>query len=189
MPGGGSSLFLYIPKGGGHHWARFLVSTKGVHVFLSGVLLVATGPPSGRNNERSLSTSRFRAKLCVYFQYITCCLIGTILVEVWIPGTDHIIQYSQKLWCEAIQNGELRDIRILLTFWSCKTKIDSCIPVPGMCSTVLYSNSRNEKKIEESKIFYDIKPFSLDQGYLNSSQLAKMIQWIPYMWQYTMSYG
>ena len=47
---GGSSLFVY-PKG----WViTFLVSTKGGHVFLRGVLLVATGPP-GRNYERSLS--------------------------------------------------------------------------------------------------------------------------------------
>ena len=35
-----------------------LVSTKGGHVFLWGVLLLATGPPSGRNNERSLRPLR-----------------------------------------------------------------------------------------------------------------------------------
>ena len=72
---------------------------------------------------------------------ITCYLIGTILVKVWIPGIDHTIQNSQKLWCETIQKGELRDIRILLTFWSCKAKIDSCSAVPGMCSTIGYGNS------------------------------------------------
>ena len=47
---GGSSL-LFVSQMWGHH---FLVSTKGGHVFLWGVLLVATGPHSGRSDERSL---------------------------------------------------------------------------------------------------------------------------------------
>ena len=47
---GGHHFFVY-PKGG---VITFSVSTKGGHVFLWGVLLVATAP-SGRNNERSLS--------------------------------------------------------------------------------------------------------------------------------------
>ena len=41
--------FLYILKGG-HHFLSF---DKGGHVFLWGVLLLATAP-SSRNNERSL---------------------------------------------------------------------------------------------------------------------------------------
>ena len=46
---------------------------------------------------------------------------------------------------------------------------DSCSAEPGLCSAIIgYGNSRNEKKIEESKIFYDPKPFSLDQGYMFS---------------------
>ena len=49
--GGGVITFLYIP-GGGHHFFSF--DKGGGHVFLWGVLLVATGPPSGRKNERSL---------------------------------------------------------------------------------------------------------------------------------------
>ena len=50
----------------------------------------------------------------------------------------------QKLWCKAIQKGELRDgpreNRILFVLSSWKTKIDSCSVVPGTRPTIGYGN-------------------------------------------------
>ena len=64
------------------------------------------------------------------------------------------------------RKGELGEIRFFFNILILQNK-DSCSAAPGMCSAIvgLYGNSRNKKKIEGSKIFYDPKPFSLDQGY------------------------
>ena len=63
----GVITFLYIPKG----VITFLVSTKGGHVFLWGVLLVATTPPPSRNNERSPELKKENYNFKVYHLFFT----------------------------------------------------------------------------------------------------------------------
>ena len=59
-------------------------------------------------------------------------------LNIHLPGTDHrpIFQYTQKLWCEAIQKGELGEIRLIFFFFDILILQynDSYSAAPGMCS-------------------------------------------------------
>ena len=70
------------------------------------------------------------------------------------------------VWSKSERGAKEGNNFFFFTFWSCKTKIVVVQQKVLQCY-IGYGNSRNEKKIEESKIFYDRKPFSLDQGYVN----------------------
>ena len=172
---------------------------------------------------------------CVFFQNITCCLIGTILVKVWIPGIDHIIQYSQKLCVKQFRKGSSGKLEFCWHSDLAKQRLIAALQYPGAdwvlkpavakilkrpfcpflssfffvsnrpwaaqnqvahvviaktpqrpvciwqyqvcCSAIINGNSRNKKKIEENTIFYDSKPFSLDQGY-QSNRVACQSQFL-----------
>ena len=103
-PGGGVITFLYISQRGGHHFFSF---DKGGSCVFVRCFAGSYGPPSGKNNERSLIPLLFQRSLLWNLQYY---------IKIWLFGVKGKTLFGSVM---NLQNIDLLACHLKKTSASC----------------------------------------------------------------------